>query len=287
MLSRNCEGHPDEIKHFMNKTHSNGEKPVPLWTNDVPAFDAAWGQPVPSLTPYPLVASRPYGAVIICPGGGYGGRADHEGEPVARWLNSQGISAFVLNYRVAPYRHPVPLQDAQRAIRLVRHNAGLWNVDPTHVGVLGFSAGGHLASTAGTHYDTGHASAKDPVERQSCRPDALVLCYPVITFTEHRHDGSMRNLLGDDPDPELRAHLSNETQVSADTPPVFLWHTSDDAAVPVENSLLFASSLKKHGIPFELHVYPSGRHGLGLGEEGTRVAGWPALCAAWLRELGF
>lgn len=265
----------------------NGEAPVPLWSGEPPRFDSNREQEAPSLTPYLVAANRPYGAVIVCPGGGYQGRAAHEGEPVARWLNSAGISAFVLNYRYAPYHHPVPLMDLQRAIRHVRHRAMEWTIDPNHIGVLGFSAGGHLASTAGTHFDNGKTGSDDPVERHSCRPDALVLCYPVISFGEYRHDGSMRNLLGDSPEEALRQSLSNETQVTAETPPTFLWHTSDDEAVPVENSLLFARALRNAGVPFEMHIYPSGRHGLGLAEDDARVGAWPGTCASWLRDLGF
>jgi acetyl esterase/lipase len=225
--------------------------------------------------------------MVVCPGGGYRTRAAHEGAPVARWLNGLGVAAFVLDYRVAPHRHPAPLRDAQRAIRLVRHGLPGGGGPFERVGILGFSAGGHLAATSGTQYDRGAPGADDPVERASCRPDALVLCYPVISFGEHRHHGSMVNLLGDGAPEELRRTLSAETRVTADTPPAFLWHTADDAGVPVENSLLFASALRRHGVPFALHVYPRGRHGLGLAEDDPVAGSWTGLCAHWLATEGF
>jgi acetyl esterase/lipase len=256
---------------------------IPLWS---PEQTAGSGEQ-PVLTPYLLQRPGPAGAIIVCPGGGYGGRAAHEGAPVARWLNSAGIAAFVLDYRVAPHRHPLPLGDAQRAIRTVRHRAGEWGIRPDRVGILGFSAGGHLAASAGTHFDAGDPLSADPVERQSSRPDALVLCYAVISFGEFRHHGSMVNLLGPEPPEVLRRSLSNELQVTPNTPPTFLWHTADDAAVPVENALLFAGALRRHGVPFALHVYTSGRHGLGLAPEDPVVGTWPALCSGWLRTQGF
>jgi len=244
---------------------------------------------VPHLVPYllPPEGKRPRAAVIVLPGGGYARHAAHEGEPVARWLNTLGISSFVLVYRVAPYRHPYPLLDAQRAVRLVRRRAAEWGIDPGRVGVLGFSAGGHLASTLGTHFDSGDAGAEDPVEREPCRPDLLILGYPVITLLEKTHAGSLHNLLGESPDPELRRALSNELQVTAETPPTFLWHTADDKGVPVENSLLFASALAQHGVPFALHVYPSGKHGLGLAQDHPEVHSWVRACAEWLSHRGF
>ncbi|MBD0380025.1 alpha/beta hydrolase [Paenibacillus sedimenti] len=241
----------------------------------------------PSLTLYPAAGEGLSSAVIVCPGGGYRRRADHEGEPIAKWLNGLGISAFVLNYRVSPHQHPTPLQDAQRAIRTVRHHSQEWNIDPNRVGILGFSAGGHLASTAGTLYEAGDMRSPDPIERQSSRPDLMVLCYPVITFGEFAHEGSKLLLLGETPDDTLVSLLSTEKQVTADTPPTFLWHTADDAAVPVENSLLFAGALSRHKVPFELHVFESGRHGLGLAEDHPEAKIWPDLCAVWIKKQNF
>lgn len=260
---------------------------VPLWPGDVPGLETAKPRHVPKLTAYPVRSDRPRGAVVVCPGGGYGGRAAHEAEPIALWLNANGISSFVVSYRVAPYRHPWPLRDAQRAVRLVRHRADEWGIDPQRVGILGFSAGGHLASTVGTHYDAGDAQAIDPVERESCRPDAMVLCYPVITLGPNRHRGSMVNLIGENPPAHLRSNLSNETQVTKDTPPAFIWHTCDDPAVPVENSLLFGAALAREHVPFELHIYRTGRHGLGLAQSDPHVGTWSTLCAEWLSQIGF
>lgn len=266
---------------------SAARQPLALWPAGGEQTADRADDDVPRLTPYLPAGGRATGAIVVCPGGGYARRAEHEGTPVARWLNGLGIAAFVLDYRVALHRHPAPLRDAQRAIRLVRSGAWGGGMSFARVGILGFSAGGHLAATAGTRYDLGDLEAADPVERASCRPDALVLCYPVITFGEHRHHGSMVNLLGEDAPDELRALLSAETRVTADTPPAFLWHTADDAGVPVENSLLFASALRRHGVPFALHVYPRGRHGLGLAEDDPVVGTWTGLCAKWLAGQGF
>ncbi|MFD0712346.1 alpha/beta hydrolase [Paenibacillus sp. GCM10027626] len=260
---------------------------IELWPEGAPLAQGNDDEDRPAITPY-LAAGGGPGAVIVCPGGGYGMRADHEGEPIARWLNSIGIHAFVLRYRVAPYQYPCALLDVQRAVRYVRHHAGEWGIDQRKIGVLGFSAGGHLTSTAGTHYDRGDAEAADPIERQSSRPDLLMLCYPVITMKQpYTHQGSQHNLLGAEPDPAKVELLSNELQVTADTPPTFLWHTSDDEAVDVENSLQFASALRKNGVPFDLHVYEKGRHGLGLAEEDPHVASWTAVCALWLARYQF
>lgn len=258
-----------------------------LWPEGAPGALGNDPEDRPGITPYLLTPSDRRACIVICPGGGYHHRAAHEGEPVARWVNNLGIAAVVLDYRVAPYRHPYPLLDAQRAIRLVRHHASEWGIDPSRVGVLGFSAGGHLASTLGTHYDSGNHSSIDPVERFSSRPDLMILCYPVISFTEHRHLGSIRNLLGPEPPEDLLLSLSNERQVTQDTPPTFLWHTANDPGVPVENSLMFAKALSANEIPFELHVYPSGRHGLGLAAGNPHISTWTELCSLFLAHRGF
>ncbi|NLN18965.1 MAG: alpha/beta hydrolase [Firmicutes bacterium] len=259
---------------------------LPLWTGQVPGALGNEEEDRPSLISYLIPGDERRAAVVVCPGGGYARRAAHEGEPIARWLNSLGLHAFVLRYRVAPYRHPYPLMDAQRAMRLVRFKADEWKVNPELVGILGFSAGGHLASTVGTHFDRGTPSSSDPVMRHSCRPDFMILCYPVITFSEtSAHVGSIRNLLGPEPSDELCRHLSNELHVNADTPPTFLWHTANDSGVPVENSLLFAAALSRHGVPWEMHIFADGRHGLGLAEEHPEVKAWPGLCARWLAKI--
>lgn len=260
---------------------------LPLWTGDVPGIDTAAPHHVPTIVPFPVKTGRPVGAVVVCPGGGYAGRAPHEADPIARRLNEFGIAGFVCHYRVAPYRHPFPMLDAQRAVRWVRAHAAEYGVNPDRVGILGFSAGGHLASTVATHHDAGDPGASDPVDRLSCRPDAVVLCYAVISFGRFGHLGSMENLLGPAPPEGLRESLSNETQVTRDTPPSFLWHTAEDAGVPVQNSLLFAEALAGQGVPFELHVYPNGCHGLGLAPEDPHVASWSRLCGEWLKGLGF
>ncbi len=231
-------------------------------------------------------------AVIVCPGGGYGGLAyDWEGTDMAGWLNSRGIAAIILRYRlpvdgdVAHQKWLCPLLDAQRAIRLTRAHAAEWAIDPARVGIMGFSAGGHLASTAGTRFDSGDPGAADPVERFSSRPDFMILIYPVITMMESTHGGSRRNLLGENPSDDLARHYSNERHVTAETPPTFLLHAGDDAAVPVRNSLLFHEALLAHGVPAELHIYPHGGHGFSFGLGKGRLQDWTQLCARWLAEL--
>jgi acetyl esterase/lipase len=230
--------------------------------------------------------------MVICPGGGYGGLAPHEGAQYARFLNEYGIAGFVLKYRLGSggYRHPAMLQDAARAVRLVRARAGEWKVDPQHIGIMGSSAGGHLASTLLTHFDAGKPDAADPIERQSSRPDLGILCYAVITLGQFTHQGTKNNLLGKDPSPELVRQLSNELQVTKDTPPCFIWHTYEDKAVPVENSLQFAEALRKAGVPFDLHIYQQGPHGLGLGTRDwnpEKRHPWTRDCLFWLRAQGF
>ncbi|HYH04090.1 MAG TPA: alpha/beta hydrolase [Bacillota bacterium] len=262
--------------------------PCLLWEDVPPGYRlGVEDEEIPQFTPY-LVSNNPtQSAVIIFPGGGYHHRAKHEGEPVALWLNKLGISAFVVDYRVAPAKYPFPILDGKRAVRYVRTHGEQWGIAPDKIGVLGFSAGGHLAATVGTQFDTGNPESPDPVEQTSSRPDTLILCYPVISFDEYRHAGSVANLLGDDPNPELIRKMSLQYQVSGNTPPTFLWHTANDASVPVENSLLFAGALSQHQVPFELHIFPEGRHGLGLAAEQPTVAVWHDLCATWLRKIGF
>jgi acetyl esterase/lipase len=246
---------------------------------------------VPTLTLYrPKPEAATGAAVVICPGGGYGHLAmDHEGKQVAEWLNGLGVTAAVLKYRLGPrHRHPAMLQDAGRAIRTMRARAGEWGVDPKRVAILGFSAGGHLASTAGTHFDDGRPDADDPVERQGSRPDRMILLYPVVSLeAPYTHGGSRRNLLGDNPPADLVHSLSNEAQVTPRTPPTFLAHTNADAAVPAENCIQLVLSLRKAGVPVEFHLFEKGRHGLGLGGDDAAFAAWPGLCATWLKGQGF
>ena len=229
--------------------------------------------------------------MVILPGGGYGGLAPHEGEGYAEWLVTNGISCFVVKYRLGAhgYRHPRMLEDAARAVRLVRSRAAQWAIDPKRVGIMGSSAGGHLASTLLTHFASGQPDAADAVERQSSRPDLGILCYPVITMGTNTHAGSKNNLLGKDPSPELVKLLSNELQVTKETPPCFLFHTYEDTAVPVENSLAFTAALRKAGVPLDLHIYQKGRHGIGLGDKPpfAHVHPWANDCLLWLKEQGF
>lgn len=259
---------------------------IELWPEGAPFQAGNTEEDRPRLVAFPIQSDKPVGCVIVCPGGGYARRADHEGEPVARWLNSIGVASFVLHYRVAPYRHPAPLEDCRRAIRWVRSHAEEYGIDPDKIGILGFSAGGHAAAMAGVHHEPGNPESPDPIDRVSSRPDALVLCYPVISFVEAMHVGSMHNLLGNEPSMELREELSGELAANAETPPTFLWHTADDGAVPVENALSFAAALSRHKVPFDLHVYESGRHGIGLAETHPEAHMWTAECGNWLRKRG-
>jgi len=211
----------------------------------------------------------------------------HEGEGYAKWLAQNGITAFVLKYRLGSdgYRHPAMLQDAARALRTVRANANEWRLDSHRVGIIGSSAGGHLAATLLTHFDEGTPNSADPIERVSSRPDFGILCYAVITMGPQTHAGSKENLLGKNPSPELVDLLSNEKQVTPQTPPCFIWHTWEDQAVHVENSMDFARALREKGVPFDLHVYQKGRHGIGLGNPASPHP-WAADCLFWLRENG-
>jgi acetyl esterase/lipase len=227
--------------------------------------------------------------VVVCPGGGYAHLAtDHEGDQIARWLNSFGVAAFVLQYRLGPrYHHPTQLHDAQRAIRFVRQHASGYHVRVDRIGIWGFSAGGHLAATAGTHFDGGDSRASDPIDRLSSRPDFLILAYPVISFTtSYTHRGSLGNLLGENPDPQLMESLSAEKQVTPQTPPTFLFHTNADAGVPPENSVLFYLALRKAGVPAEMHIYQDGPHGVGLASLDEVLSSWPARLADWMKARG-
>ena len=239
----------------------------------------------PTLTRYPARegANTSGAAFVVCPGGGYSVLAEHEGAPVAAWLAGLGMDAYVLHYRVhESNRHPDMLDDARRAVRVVRQSGA------AKVGILGFSAGGHLAATAATLFDAGVPDAPDPVEQQSSRPDCAVLIYPVITLRDpHAHAWSRSRLLGDDFSEQRVALLSPDEQVTQGTPPLFLVHSADDTGVPVHNSLLLASAASAAGVPFALHVFPSGGHGYGMGAAGTLESAWPLLCAAWLKQVGF
>ena len=274
-------------------TAADTHKVILLWAKGAPGAKGTEDGDKPLLTIYLPAKEKATGAaVVICPGGGYGHLAmDHEGHQIAQWLNSFGVAGFILQYRHsrsgAGYGHPAPLQDAQRAVRTVRARAKEWDVDPARIGILGFSAGGHLASSAGTHFQNRYSEAKDSIDRVSCRPDFMILIYPVISFTEpFTHKGSRRNLLGNDPERELVENLSNERQVTAQTPPTFLVHGNDDKGVPVENSIFFYLALRKAEVPAEMHIYENGRHGFGLGKKFGAVSSWPVRCEDWMRGRG-
>jgi acetyl esterase/lipase len=231
-------------------------------------------------------------AVVICPGGGYSILAyDWEGTDIAKWLNSEGIAGIVLKYRLPGsesniVRHKSPLLDAKRALRLTRYHADDWNLDTNRIGVMGFSAGGHLASTLGTHFDDGDPAASDPVDRISSRPDFMVLVYPVISFDpKFGHIGSRNNLLGKNPDRELIDRFSNEKQVTGNTPSTFLIHAGNDEGVPVENSLMFYKALQEHDVPAEMHIFPTGGHGFSLAMENEHLHSWTDLCINWIKNL--
>ena len=264
---------------------------IPLWASGAPGALGATPADQPQMTPYLPPAGTANGtAVVIFPGGGYQHLAmDHEGSAIANWLAGVGVTTFVVQYRLGPaYHHPTMLGDAQRAIRIARARAAEWSIDPRRLGVIGFSAGGHLASTTGTHFDAGSAASTDPIERVSSRPDFMILIYPVITMRDSvTHNGSRLNLLGREPSPELVHLLSNETQVTSETPPAFLVHTTDDKTVPVDNSVLFYESLKRNGVPAELHVFEHGNHGFGLAPADPVLAEWTTICESWMRRHGW
>jgi len=262
-----------------------------LWPDGAPGALGQDDRDKPALTIYmPPNTTGPMTAVIVAPGGSYARLSmNNEGRAPANYLNALGIAAFVLRYRLGPqYHHPIELGDAQRAIRLVRARAAEWHIAPDRIGMMGFSAGGHLAASASTHVEPGRADAADPIDRVGSRPDFAVLAYPVISFVEPwTHQGSKTNLLGDHPDATLARSLSSETQVTASTPPTFLYHTNADTTVPVENAVAYFLALRKAGVPAELHIFKDGAHGSGLAMQDPALAEWPRLLANWLRTSGF
>ena len=260
-----------------------------LWETGAPGALGTADADKPTLTAYRAPRGSSGTAVIVAPGGGYGALAtEHEGRQEAYWFNAMGVTAFVLKYRLGPrYHHPIELGDAQRAIRTVRARATEFNVLPDRIGMMGFSAGGHLTATAGTHYDAGKPDAADPIDRVSSRPDFLILGYPVISFDPAvAHAGSVRNLLGDNPDPKLIEDLSNDLRVTAQTPPTFLFHTTNDNGVPVENSVRFYLALRKARVPAEMHLFENGPHGVGMALNDSALSVWPSLLMNWLRARG-
>jgi len=262
---------------------------IPLWESAAPGALGEADSDRPTITAYRATARNTGTAIIIAPGGGYGGLSmTAEGVQEANWFNAMGVTAFVLKYRLGPrYHHPIELGDAQRAIRIVRARAAEFNIQPDRIGMMGFSAGGHLTATAGTRFDAGNADSADPVDRASSRPDFLILAYPVISFDPSiTHAGSVRNLLGDNPDPKLIQELSAELQVTAQTPPTFIYHTSNDSGVPVENSVRFYQALRKAKVPAEMHLFESGPHGSGMGLWDPSLSMWTTLLSNWLRARG-
>jgi len=262
-----------------------------LWPNGAPGALGEDDGDKPAITVYmPPNTAGPMTAVIIAPGGSYARLSmNNEGRAPANHFNTLGIAAFVLRYRLGPrYHHPIELGDAQRAIRTVRARAAEWHIATDRIGIMGFSAGGHLASSASTHFDAGTPDAADPIDRVSSRPDFAVLAYPVISFVEPwTHQGSKTNLLGEHPDPALARSLSSDTQVTASTPPTFIYHTNADTVVPAENAVAYFLALRKAGVPTEMHLFRNGPHGTGLGQQDPALAEWPRLLANWLRISGF
>lgn len=256
-----------------------------LWDKEkIPGYNPDIQQEMPHMTAsYPEDKAKIKGAILVCPGGGYWMHYAAEGAPVADWLNSLGFVTFLLSYRYAPYRFPYPLLDAQRGLRLIRANSKKWGYAGKPIGIIGSSAGGHLAAMTGIfHNESGNL---DETDKSSSKPDFMILCYPVISFGKYRNHYSMTNLIGKKPDRELRKKLSLENSVTAETTPAFIWQTANDETVPVENSILFAGALKKKKVPFSLHIFPEGRHGLGVTNERPDVHLWTTLCKDWLSQL--
>ena len=256
---------------------------IPYW-NDSFIEDDEKEPRKPTITAYEADSDC---AVIIFPGGGYSMRAEHEGAGYAKWFQSIGITSFVVDYRVAPYKHPAELADAIRAVRYVRHFADKYGIDKNKIIVMGSSAGGHLAASVSVHYDKDTYTATDDIDKEDCKPNATILCYPVIDMFEYRHDGSRQNLIGARAFEEDKELMSLHLQVTRDTPQTFIWHTAEDGTVPVENSLLYAGALSEAHVPFELHVYPFGHHGLGLAKAMPHVAQWADSLTNWLRLIEF
>ena len=266
-------------------TSLDGQEKVNLYQGEAPGALGTSDNDQPCLYRFRTNTESIRPAVMICPGGGYGHLAmDHEGKQIAKWFNTIGVDAFVLKYRLGihGYRHPVMLNDAERGIRVIRANAKNWKIDSEKIGVMGFSAGGHLASTLATHFEVENQHAKDPTDRISSRPDFLILGYPVISMEEFTHAGSRKNLLGNNPSNELLTQLSNHKQIQPDSPPTFLFHTDEDKAVPCENSVLFYLELRKQGIPAELHIYERGRHGVGFADKDPILSTWKNRLKDWL-----
>ncbi|MDR0337608.1 MAG: alpha/beta hydrolase [Planctomycetaceae bacterium] len=279
------------INLVTNTVNAAEQKKMTLWEQDAPNALGTEEKDKPRITVwFPDKSNATDMAVVVCPGGGYGGLAlDHEGKQIGEWFHSFGVTAIILEYRHRGkgYGHPNPLLDVQRAIRTVRFNAKDWEIDPAKIGVMGFSAGGHLASTAGTHFEN-MEKPNDEIDKMSCRPDFMILCYPVILFdVKFTHRGSQHNLIGANAPKELVEYYSNEKQVTEKTPPTFIFFTNEDKTVPAENGIEFYLALRKYKIPAELHIYQKGAHGQGLAKKQTGNEMWTELCKAWLINNGF
>lgn len=261
-----------------------------LWGSVIPYWDDTFieneesAPRIPTITAYP---AKSKGAVVVFAGGGYAMRAEHEGKGYAEFLNSIGVTAFVVDYRVAPYKHPAQISDAIRAVRYVRHYADKYGIDKDKIAVMGSSAGGHLAASVSVHYDKKMYDETDVIDKEDCRPNATILCYPVIDMFEYRHDGSRQCLIGERALHADKEFMSLYKHITMNTPQAFIWHTSSDQAVPVENSLLYADALSKKQVPFEMHIYPIGRHGLGVAPELPHVAQWTTALDNWLKLIEF
>ena len=271
-------------------TSANGPGMMLLWPNGAPGAQGDADDDKPTLTAYLPVSNPTKTAVVIAPGGGYVHLSMvKEGSDVAQWLNARGVAAFVLKYRLGPkYHNPIEIGDARRAIRMVRANAAQWGIAPDHIGMWGFSAGGHLTASAGTMFDPGDATSPDPIEQQSSRPDFLILAYPVITMEDpYVHKGSRTYLLGDSPTQADMDAMSPDQHVTAQTPPTFLFTTTDDKTVPVLNSVMFYTALVKAGVPAEMHIFQHGAHGSGLAPTNPQLQPWTDLLIKWMRERGY
>jgi acetyl esterase/lipase len=272
---------------FQQQTTLRDGQTLPLWAGPAPGSLGTDDSDIPAITvslPRTMAVNTP--AMIVCPGGGYVNLAsNHEGRQVASYLNSLGLAAFVLRYRLGPrYHHPIELGDAQRAVRTLRSKAGEWRLDPARIGIMGFSAGGHLAMSASTHFDSGNMGAADTIDRVGSRPDFTVLGYPVISMTESwTHQGSKNSLLGNNADPDLAKSLSGELSVTRETPPTFIFQTNADTTVPAENSVYYYLALRKAGVPAEMHIFEKGPHGVGLANDDSALSEWSKLLANWLR----
>lgn len=256
-------------------------KTIPYW-NEEYIEEGNVSPRIPTITAYPASSK---GAVVIFPGGGYAMRAEHEGKGYAQWFQSIGITSFVVEYRVAPYKHPAEISDAMRAVKYVRHYADKYGIDKDKIAVMGSSAGGHLAGSVSVHYDKKMYDDTDEIDEESCKPNAAILCYPVIDMFEYRHDGSRQNLIGARAFHSDKEFMSLYKHVTKDTPQTFIWHTSSDQTVPVENSLMYADALSKVQVPFELHIYPIGHHGLGVAKELPHVAQWTNALENWFKLI--